>query len=81
VSPRLAAILERSKKANRRSKWRVAYTPEKGRMKIQGNSDRLSYVHGTGVSMKHLKKIAADYGVNIKGLRSKVNIADRIFRN
>lgn len=74
-------MMERSKKANRRSKWRVAYSPGTGRMKIVGNSGRLSYVHGTGVSLVHLKKIAADYGVNIKGLRKKVQIANKIFRN
>lgn len=80
VSPRLVAMKERSSKANRRFRWRTAYSPNTGRMKIEGNKGRLAYVHGTGVSMAHLKKIAADYGVSIKGLRRKVNIANRIFR-
>lgn len=80
MSPRLVAMKERSSKANRRFRWRTAYSPNTGRMKIEGNKGRLAYVHGTGVSMAHLKKIAADYGVNIKGLRRKVNIANRIFR-
>jgi len=74
-------LLERSKKANLRYKWRTTYSPTTGRMKIKGNKGRLSYVHGTGVSLAYLKKIAADYGVNIRGLRSKVDIASRIFRN
>ena len=80
VAPRLVAMKERSSKANRRFRWRTAYSPNTGRMKIEGNKGRLAYVHGTGVSMAHLKKIAADYGVSIKGLRRKVNIANRIFR-
>jgi hypothetical protein len=74
-------MMERSKKANRRSKYRTSYTPKTGRMKIEGNKGRLSYVNGTGVSMSYLKNIATKYGVNITGLRSKVNIANKIFRN
>jgi hypothetical protein len=74
-------MMERSKKANRRSKYRTTYTPKTGRMKIQGNKGRLSYVNGTGVSMDYLKQIARTYGVNISGLRSKVDIANKIFRN
>jgi hypothetical protein len=81
VSPRLASMMERSKKANRRSKYRTSYTPKTGRMKIEGNKGRLSYVNGTGVSMSYLKNIATKYGVNITGLRSKVSIANKIFRN
>jgi hypothetical protein len=73
--------MERTKKANRRSKYRATYTPKTGRMKIEGNKGRLSYVNGTGVSMAYLKNIAAKYGVNISGLRSKQNIANKIFRN
>jgi hypothetical protein len=80
-SPRLASIMERSKKANRRSKYRATYTPKTGRMKIAGNKGRLSYVNGTGVSLDYLKQIARTYGVNITGLRSKVSIANKIFRN
>jgi hypothetical protein len=80
-SPRLASIMERSKKANRRSKYRTTYTPKTGRMKIEGNKGRLSYVNGTGVSLDYLKQIARTYGVNITGLRSKVSIANKIFRN
>jgi hypothetical protein len=80
-SPRLASMMERSKKANRRSKYRATYTPKTGRMKIAGNKGRLSYVNGTGVSLDYLKQIARTYGVNITGLRSKVSIANKIFRN
>jgi hypothetical protein len=80
-SPRLVAMMERSKKANRRSKYRTTYTPKTGRMKIAGNKGRLSYVNGTGVSLDYLKQIARNYGVNISGLRSKVDIANKIFRN
>jgi hypothetical protein len=74
-------MLERSKKANRRAKYRTTYTPKTGRMKIEGNKGRLSYVNGTGVSLVYLKNIAAKYGVNISGLRSKESIANKIFRN
>jgi len=81
VNARIAALMERTKKANRRSKYRATYTPKTGRMKIEGNKGRLSYVNGTGVSMAYLKNIAAKYGVNISGLRSKQNIANKIFRN
>lgn len=81
VNARLAALMERTKKANRRSKYRATYTPKTGRMKIEGNKGRLSYVNGTGVSMAYLKNIAAKYGVNISGLRSKESIANKIFRN
>jgi hypothetical protein len=81
VNARLAALLERTKKANRRSKYRTTYTPKTGRMKIEGNKGRLSYVNGTGVSLAYLKNIAAKYGVNISGLRSKESIANKIFRN
>ena len=80
-SPRIASMLERSKKADRRSKYRTTYTPKTGRMKIEGNKGRLSYVNGTGVSMDYLKQIARTYGVNVSGLRSKVAIANKIFRN
>lgn len=81
VNARLAALMERTKKANRRSKYRATYTPKTGRMKIAGNKGRLSYVNGTGVSLDYLKQIARNYGVNISGLRSKVDIANKIFRN
>ena len=80
-SPRIASMLERSKKADRRSKYRTTYTPKTGRMKIEGNKGRLSYVNGTGVSLDYLKQIARTYGVNVSGLRSKVAIANKIFRN
>jgi hypothetical protein len=80
-SARRAALLEKSKKANRRAKYRTTYTPKTGRMKIEGNKGRLSYVNGTGVSLAYLKNIAAKYGVNITGLRSKESIANKIFRN
>ena len=78
---RLAAILQRSKLNNRRKKYRVAFTPKTGRMKVEGNKGRLSYVNGAGVSLDYLKRIAAEYKVNITGLRSKVAIANKIFRN
>ena len=67
--------------AAQRLKYRVTYTPETGRMKIVGNSGRLALVNGSGVSMDHLRAIAANYGIDIRGLRSKVSIANKIFRN
>jgi hypothetical protein len=55
------------------------YSPTSGRIKVRGPTGRLAYVNGSTITMNFLKKLAAERGVNIKGLRSKVNIAKRIF--
>jgi serine/threonine protein kinase len=55
-------------------------SPTSGRLKIKApNSGRLVYVNGGSVSLQYLKNFANRYGVNIKGLRSKANIAQKLF--
>lgn len=55
-------------------------SPKSGRVKIKApNSGRYVYANGASVSLDHLKKLAATFKVNIKGLRSKANIAKMIF--
>ena len=55
------------------------YSPTSGRIKVRGPTGRLAYVNGSTITMNFLKSLAAQRGVNVKGLRSKVNIAKRIF--
>jgi hypothetical protein len=55
------------------------YSPKSGRIKIMGPTGRMAYVNGSTITMNFVKALAAQRGVNIKGLRSKVNIAKRIF--
>jgi hypothetical protein len=55
------------------------YSPSSGRIKVRGPTGRLVYVNGATITMNFIKKLAAERGVNVKGLRSKVNIAKRIF--
>jgi hypothetical protein len=55
-------------------------SPKSGRVKIKApNSGRYVYANGASVSLDHLKKLAATFKINIKGLRSKANIAKMIF--
>ena len=57
------------------------FSPSSGRVKIKApNSGRYVYANGQSISLDHLKRLAASLGVNIKGLRSKANIASKIFR-
>ena len=56
------------------------FSPKSGRVKIKApNSGRFVYANGTAISLAHLKSLAATLGVNIKGLRSKANIAQKLF--
>ena len=55
------------------------YSPKSGRLKVRGPSGRLVYVNGPTITMNFLKNLASQRGVNVKGLRSKVEIAKRIF--
>ena len=55
------------------------YSPSSGRIKILGPTGRLVYVNGSTITMNFIQKLAAQRGVNVKGLRSKVEIAKRIF--
>ena len=55
-------------------------SPKSGRVKIKApNSGRYVYANGASVSLEYLKKLASLLQVNIKGLRSKANIAKMIF--
>jgi len=53
-------------------------SPSSGRPKIMGNKGRMVYAD-LHMSMEELKKLAAARGKNVKGLRSKANIARKIF--
>jgi hypothetical protein len=55
-------------------------SPSSGRVKIKApNSGRYVYANGPTISLEYLKQLAARLSVNIRGLRSKANIAKRIF--
>jgi hypothetical protein len=55
-------------------------SPESGRLKIKApNSGRLVYANGGSVPLQYLKNFASRHGVNIKGLRSKSDIAQKLF--
>jgi hypothetical protein len=57
-------------------------SPKSGRFKIRApNSGRLVYADGASVSLAHLKNLAQMVKANIKGLRSKAQIANKIFSN
>jgi hypothetical protein len=49
------------------------------RVKLRVNGGRPVYANGAAVSLDYLKAMAARYGVPIKGLRSKADIAKAIF--
>lgn len=55
-------------------------SPTSGRVKIKApNSGRYVYANGQSVPLEYLKSLASRLNINIKGLRSKANIAKRIF--
>ena len=55
-------------------------SPKSGRYKIRApNSGRLVYADGASVSLQYLKNLARMVKVNIKGLRAKTAIANKIF--
>jgi hypothetical protein len=55
-------------------------SPKSGRYKIRApNSGRLVYADGASVSLKYLKNLARTVKANIKGLRAKTAIANKIF--
>ena len=57
-------------------------SPKSGRIKIRApNSGRFVYADGASVSLKYLKSLARIVKANIKGLRSKTQIANKIFGN
>ena len=56
-------------------------SPESGRLKIKApNSGRYVYANGATIPMNYLKNMARNLGINIKGVRSKANIASKIFK-
>jgi len=54
-------------------------SPQSGRVLLKSNKGRWVYADGPTVSLARLKNIANRRGVSIKGLRSKANIAKKIF--
>ncbi len=55
-------------------------SPGSGRVKIRApNSGRLVYANGATISLEYLKNLAGRYSVNIRGLRSKADVARKIF--
>jgi len=53
-------------------------SPKSGRMKMKGPTGRLVYMN-LHMSLDEIKKLAANRGKNIKGLRSKADILRKIF--
>ena len=53
-------------------------SPKSGRMKMKGPTGRLVYMN-LHMSLDEIKKLAANKGKNIKGLRSKADILRKIF--
>jgi len=67
-------------KRSARNNLGMKLSPSSGRVKLKApNSGRLVYANGAAVSLQYLKNMAARYNVNIKGMRSKANIARKIF--
>lgn len=65
-------------KAKRNFNYKIS--PSSGRAKIRApNSGRYVYANGSTISLEYLKSLASTMGVNIKGLRSKANIAKKLF--
>jgi hypothetical protein len=57
-------------------------SPKSGRVKIKApNTGRYVYANGASVTLEYLKSLASRLQVNIKGLRSKTAIANKIFKN
>lgn len=55
-------------------------SPSSGRFKIKApSSGRYVYANGATIPMTYLKELATKFGINIKGVRSKANIASIIF--
>lgn len=82
-SPPKKAVKERvSSPPNppKKASFNYKISPKSGRTKIRApNSGRYVYANGSSISLEYLKSLAATMGVNIKGLRSKANIAKKIF--
>jgi serine/threonine protein kinase len=78
--PKVKAKTPSPKIKTPRMNFNYKLSPSSGRAKIRApNSGRYVYANGSSISLEYLKGIASTLGVNIKGLRSKANIAARIF--
>lgn len=62
-----------------RSPSGVVRSAGSGRYKVTGPSGRLVYADGATIAMNFLKGLASRKGVNVRGLRSKADIAKAIF--
>lgn len=76
VSPPRAPV----KRGNAHTNYRMKLSPKSGRVKMVGpSSERLVYADGATVTMEYLKGIALKFRIDIKGLRSKADIAKKIY--
>jgi hypothetical protein len=67
------------KPAPKKANLNFKLSPSSGRAKIKsGDTGRWVYAN-IHLSMEELKRMASNKGINIKGLRSKANIARRFF--
>jgi serine/threonine protein kinase len=70
------------KPAPKKSNLGLLLSPSSKRVKIRApNSGRVVYANGAVISLQYLKNSAARYGVDIKGLRSKADIARKLFNS
>jgi hypothetical protein len=70
------------KSAPKKSNLGLLLSPSSKRVKIRApNSGRVVYANGAVISLQYLKNSAARYGVDIKGLRSKADIARKLFNS
>ena len=66
----------------KKSNLGLLLSPSSKRVKIRApNSGRVVYANGAVISLQYLKNSAARYGVDIKGLRSKADIARKLFNS
>jgi hypothetical protein len=85
ASPKAKSVSPKKARVNSSTKLRRAMvnaqkSPGSGRLKIRApHTKRLVYVNGGSVSLQYLKNFAKFHGVNIKGLRSKTDISEKLF--
>ena len=79
-SPKKAKTPEKPKASPPKVNYK--FSPKSGRVKIKApNTGRYVYANGGSVSLEYLKSLASRLQVNIKGLRSKAAIANKIFKH
>ena len=80
--PKVPSPPKAAPKKNLKSNLGLILSPNSKRVKIRApNSGRPVYANGAVISLQYLKNSAARYGVNIKGLRSKADIARKLFNS